>query len=76
MNHFLTDELFKDLETGVLNPFLKLVHEDTTLDMEFRCDEVSIYYRGGKLYIKTRWTIISQKLTLHQLKLRQNRGLY
>lgn len=34
---------------GVLNPILKRIQNDKTLDFQIRSNEVHIYYRGGKI---------------------------
>ena len=40
-----------DLQNGELKQFLDLVKNDSTLDLEIREDYISIYYRGGCIYI-------------------------
>lgn len=45
----LTQTLFNDLKQGSLQSLLKYVREDDTLDLEFRGNSFTIYYRGGKL---------------------------
>ena len=50
MPRSLTPEVFNDLKNGELTQILEMVKQDSTLNMEFRNDELSIYYRGGKLF--------------------------
>ena len=45
----LTQTLFNDLKQGSLQSLLKYVREDDTLDLEFRGNSFTIYYRGGAL---------------------------
>lgn len=45
----LTQTLFNDLKQGSLQSLLKYVREDDTLDLEFRGNYFTIYYRGGAL---------------------------
>lgn len=40
---------FQELKTGLLNPLLKYVQDDNTLDLEIRADYINIYYRGGNI---------------------------
>ena len=47
----LTQTLFNDLKQGSLQSLLKYVREDDTLDLEFRGNSFTIYYRGGALLI-------------------------
>ncbi len=50
MSRALRSEVFEDLYRGNLSNLLRMVHEDTTLNMELRGNGVAIYYRGGKLF--------------------------
>lgn len=45
----LTDTLFNELKTGKLHSLLEYVQNDDTLDMEFRRDYFTLYYRGGEI---------------------------
>lgn len=45
----LTDNLFNALNDGKLHSLLEYVQNDDTLDMEFRYNYITIYYRGGAL---------------------------
>ncbi len=45
----LTKNLFNALKTGELHTLLEYVQNDDTLDMEFRKNSITIYYRGGNL---------------------------
>jgi hypothetical protein len=45
----LDQEFIKDLKNGMLKPYLKLVHNDDTLDLQIRANYINIYYRGGNL---------------------------
>ena len=45
----LTETLFNELKEGTLNGLLEYVKNDDTLDMEFRRDYFTVYYRGGAL---------------------------
>lgn len=45
----LNENLFNELKTGKLHPLLKYVQNDDTLDMEFRDNSFSLYYRGGEI---------------------------
>lgn len=45
----LQREFFDALEFGCLQPFLQLVREDHTLDLEIRENYINIYYRGGNI---------------------------
>ena len=45
----LTPILFNDLKQGSLQSLLEYVREDDTLDLEFRGNSFTIYYRGGAL---------------------------
>lgn len=47
----LTKTLFNELKEGTLNGLLEYVKNDDTLDMEFRGDYLTIYYRGGELLV-------------------------
>lgn len=47
----LTPTLFNDLKQGSLQSLLEYVREDDTLDLEFRGNSFTIYYRGGALLI-------------------------
>ena len=44
-----TSTLFNELKTGSLKPLLEYVKSDDTLDLEFRGNYFTIYYRGGHL---------------------------
>ena len=45
----LTSTLFNELKDGSFTPLLEYVKADDTLDMEFRGNSFTIYYRGGAL---------------------------
>jgi hypothetical protein len=45
----LNENLFKELKTGKLHSLLEYVQNDDTLDMEFRDNSFSLYYRGGEI---------------------------
>ena len=45
----LTKNLFNELKNGELHSLLEYVQNDDTLDMEFRNNSITIYYRGGNL---------------------------
>lgn len=45
----LNENLFNELKTGKLHPLLKYVQNDDTLDMEFRENSFTLYYRGGEI---------------------------
>ncbi len=45
----LSDSFMNDLKFGFLNPLLKRVVLDTTLDLEIRENYINIYYQGGNL---------------------------
>jgi hypothetical protein len=45
----LSRTFIDELRSGVLQPFLKLVHGDPTLCLEIREHYVNIYYRGGNI---------------------------
>ena len=45
----LTPTLFKGLQEGSLMPLLKYIKADDTLDLEFRGNSITIYYRGGAI---------------------------
>lgn len=45
----LTENLFNELKNGELHSLLEYVQNDDTLDMEFRNNSITIYYRGGNL---------------------------
>ena len=45
----LTESLFNELKSGQLRPLLEYVKNDDTLDMEFRRNYITIYYRGGEI---------------------------
>jgi len=47
----LTETLFYALLTGELHKLLEYVKADDTLDMEFRGNSFTLYYRGGALLI-------------------------
>lgn len=51
INQALLDELTND--AGLLNPLLRYVQDDHTLDMELRGDCVDVYYRGGLILSAT-----------------------
>lgn len=67
----LTQTLFNDLKQGSLQSLLKYVREDDTLDLEFRGNSFTIYYRGGALLIveergngKYSWTGLKEEYIL------------
>lgn len=45
----LTKNLFNELKNGKLHTLLEYVQNDDTLDMEFRNNYITIYYRGGNI---------------------------
>ena len=45
----LTPTLFNELKNGSLKPLLEYIKTDDTLDLEFRGNSFTIYYRGGAL---------------------------
>lgn len=45
----LNDNLFNDLKTGKLHSLLEYVQNDDTLDLEFRENSFTLYYRGGEI---------------------------
>jgi hypothetical protein len=47
----LNDNLFNALkeQNGKLHPLLEYIQNDDTLDMEFRKDYFTLYYRGGEI---------------------------
>lgn len=45
----LTSTLFNELKTGQFKTLLEYVKNDDTLDMEFRGNSFTLYYRGGPL---------------------------
>ena len=45
----LTPTLFNELKEGSFKPLLEYVKADDTLDLEFRGNYFTIYYRGGAL---------------------------
>lgn len=45
----LTTTLFNELKEGKFQSLLEYVKEDDTLDMEFRGNSFTVYYRGGDL---------------------------
>ncbi|MBO7477751.1 MAG: hypothetical protein J6U04_07460 [Salinivirgaceae bacterium] len=45
----LTKTLFDELKSGTLRPLLVYVQNDDTLDMEFRGNALTLYYRGGAI---------------------------
>ena len=45
----LSNEFLNEFINGMLQPVLKRVRNDDTLDFEIRSEEVHIYYRGGKI---------------------------
>ena len=47
----LNENLFNELisETGELHSLLDYVQNDDTLDMEFRDNSLTLYYRGGEI---------------------------
>lgn len=47
----LTTTLFNELKEGKFQSLLEYVKEDDTLDMEFRGNYFTVYYRGGALLI-------------------------
>lgn len=49
MNRHISTDFVEDLLNGQLKPILTLVHDDASLDMEFRGDTVTLYYRGGAI---------------------------
>lgn len=49
MTRHISSTFIDDLLNGQLKSILSLVHEDASLDMEFRGDKVTLYYRGGAL---------------------------
>lgn len=48
MRH-LSNEFMAELKKNSLNPLLKYVKNDNTLDLEIRENYINIYYRGGNL---------------------------
>lgn len=60
----ISDEFMNDLLKGCLNPLLKEVQEDDTLDLELRGNAINIYYRGGSLY-KIEQTKCNYKITFN-----------
>jgi len=50
MARSISENFIKELKDGILKPVLDYIHHDYTLDMELRGNEVTIYYRGGKLF--------------------------
>ena len=50
MKRAIGETFFNDLLQGQLSKVLNMVHNDTTLLMELRGNEVIIYYRGGVLF--------------------------
>lgn len=48
MRH-LSNEFMAELKKNSLNPLLKYVKNDNTLDLEIRENYINIYYRGGSL---------------------------
>ena len=45
----ITSKFLDELKTGTLNPLLKYVENDDTLDMGLRGNSIIIYYRGGRI---------------------------
>lgn len=48
MGH-LSEQFFRDLQTGNLSPLLERVRQDNTLMLAIRKGYITIYYRGGSL---------------------------
>lgn len=46
----ISDDFFLDLKEGQLKALLEIVLNDNTLCLEFRGNNIVIYYRGGALY--------------------------
>lgn len=47
----LSDRFLNDLKDGELEPYLKLVQNDRTLELDIRDNKIYVFYRGGALYI-------------------------
>ena len=59
----LNDNLFNALkeQNGKLHPLLEYIQNDDTLDMEFRKDYFTLYYRGGEiLTVKENYYMITR----------------
>ena len=50
MARHISEEFLNEFLNGSLKNILDYIHQDHTLDMELRRTEVTIYYRGGKLF--------------------------
>jgi hypothetical protein len=48
-NRLIEENFFDDLLKGQLRNLLSIVHQDQTLDLQIRQNQVHIYYRGGKI---------------------------
>lgn len=49
INEAVIEKIKIDLNSGILFPLLDALKNDGTLDLEFRKDYISIYYRGGSI---------------------------
>lgn len=47
INEEISSKIVQDLKSGILRNLLKKVQQDDTLELEFRENYMSIYYRGG-----------------------------
>ena len=50
MARHISQNFLNEFLNGSLKYILDYIHKDHTLDMELRGNEVTIYYRGGKLF--------------------------
>lgn len=46
----LSEVFIQDLQKGFLKKIAELIRRDATLDFQIRCNQVIIYYRGGKIW--------------------------
>lgn len=62
MARHISEDFLNEFLTGRLKPILDYIHNDHTLDMELRGVEVTVYYRGSRLF-----SIIDKELIIKPL---------